>query len=585
MISRLSLIGAATLAAAVLAVVPASAATPVNGQLLFVSNPGEGQNRLGTMDPDGSGFDLLPELPDTMGSPGTPAWSPDGTRVAFSAFQVNANGDGGLQKIFVMNVDGTGLKAITDGKAETGSLSWDYAPTWSPDGKQIAYHADRDNSTASGGDRIWRVSVDGGGEPVAVTGSGTPAWHANWGPNGEIAFMRYDRWYYEWIIAAIKPDGTDQRDIVVATSSTQHDWSPDGSRIAFNKVADRQEEIFTVAAAGGDLKRLTTDVPCLEWSETNEEQCTKPGPSDQHPTWSPAGDLIAFSRGYDKIAAVSPAGGGIIELGKASPNSDSEPDWGTRTGGGTTNGGPTCFPASAETQRGKAIKVALACADPNGDKVARTIVGHPSNGSLGAIDNSAGTVTYTPKAGFTGTDKLTFKGSDGTLESASVAVDLKVVAPPVPPPPPLPGPGGNQTGGGSTGGGSGSGGGNPSTGGGSTCVGSGCTVQITCPNGAPLPTCDGDISNGGGRPRAFVASAAAKAKSTALFGRTSFRVPRGKAVKVKVKLTKHGRALLRKRKTIKTSVIVRFRGADGRYTSTVKPLTLRAAKATKKKRR
>lgn len=61
-----------------------------------------------------------------------PALSPDGAKIAFTS-----NRDGNLE-IYVMNVDGSGLKRVTD------SSGIDEYPTWSPDGQWIAFHSNRD---------------------------------------------------------------------------------------------------------------------------------------------------------------------------------------------------------------------------------------------------------------------------------------------------------------------------------------------------------------------------------------------------------------------------------------------------------
>ena len=91
-----------------------------------------------------------------------------------------------------------------------------------------------------------------------------------------------------------------------------------------------------------------------------------------------------------------------------------------------------------ETERNQALPIRLSASDPDGDALTLEIVGGPANGTLalGAAPN----VTYTPRAGFTGTDSFTYRASDGELTSSVATVTIRVVAPPPPPPPP-PGPG------------------------------------------------------------------------------------------------------------------------------------------------
>jgi Bacterial Ig domain len=47
-------------------------------------------------------------------------------------------------------------------------------------------------------------------------------------------------------------------------------------------------------------------------------------------------------------------------------------------------------------------------------------VSDPSHGTLSEINQNAGVVTYTPKPGFVGPDKFTFKVNDGTVDSSNV---------------------------------------------------------------------------------------------------------------------------------------------------------------------
>jgi Tol biopolymer transport system component len=95
---------------------------------------------------NGSGLTTLTQDPQQQDR--YPAWSPDGSLIAFAS---DRDGD---YEIFVMNADGSGVSQLTFNSAD------DYYPVWSPDGTQIAYHS---ASTMGAMADIYIVNVDGSG--------------------------------------------------------------------------------------------------------------------------------------------------------------------------------------------------------------------------------------------------------------------------------------------------------------------------------------------------------------------------------------------------------------------------------------
>lgn len=98
---------------------------------------------------------------------------------------------------------------------------------------------------------------------------------------------------------------------------------------------------------------------------------------------------------------------------------------------GTGNGGditsfnrevpPICSSFSQTVASGGSARLALACSDPNGDPITRSIVGPPKHGVL-----DQGSLLYTPNLGFVGSDSVSFAASDGTLTSPSATGTLTV---------------------------------------------------------------------------------------------------------------------------------------------------------------
>lgn len=69
--------------------------------------------------------------------------------------------------------------------------------------------------------------------------------------------------------------------------------------------------------------------------------------------------------------------------------------------------------------------------DPDGNALTAALVTPPSNGTLAL--NSDGSFTYSPNAGFSGTDQFTYQANDGTVNSSPATVSLTVTATPAPP--------------------------------------------------------------------------------------------------------------------------------------------------------
>ncbi len=112
-----------------------------------------------TVNPDGED---RRQVGGNLGYSYNPAWSPDGSRVAFATTK-----DGNAE-IYVINVDGTGLQNLTNNSAD------DWWPTWSPDGNKIAFVSMRDQRQ-----QIYIMNADGT-NPVNLSNSeywdDAPAW-------------------------------------------------------------------------------------------------------------------------------------------------------------------------------------------------------------------------------------------------------------------------------------------------------------------------------------------------------------------------------------------------------------------------
>ena len=276
---------AATAMSAVLALTALSsdAVTPgSNGRIAFASNRA-GNNEIYSMAADGTDVRRLTTNP---GDDILPAWSPDGTKIAFSSNRVGAKG----YDIFVMNADGTGLVNLTN---TAGS---DRFPAWSRDGTKIAFMSARDRN---GNFEIYTMNADGSNPKRLTTTAGIEDCCIDWGPGDtQIVFQTIRDGNFE--IYTMNADGTAQTNITNhATYDGTPTWSPDGKRIIFRSLRDNSNDFYTVAPTGGPVTRLY-----------------HAGSSNRTPAWSPDGSKIVFTSnrtGNDDIWVINADGTGAVE--------------------------------------------------------------------------------------------------------------------------------------------------------------------------------------------------------------------------------------------------------------------------------
>ena len=122
--------------------------------MVIGSTHDDAHNKIFVLDADGS--DLIDITKDLTPAKGfrfifLEAWSPDGTKIAFSTLVKDGGADGDLNRdIFAVNVDGANPINLTNHPA------WDWGAAWSPDGSKIIFESDRD-----GGRDIFIMDADG----------------------------------------------------------------------------------------------------------------------------------------------------------------------------------------------------------------------------------------------------------------------------------------------------------------------------------------------------------------------------------------------------------------------------------------
>ncbi|MET9000961.1 VWA domain-containing protein [Amycolatopsis sp. NPDC004169] len=148
-----------------------------------------------------------------------PALSPDGRTVAFASERT------GSRKLFVIGVDGRGLRQVTSGPAS------DDSPSWSPDGTRLAFSSTRDDPAGD----IYTVPA-AGGTPTRLTADPAADTQPAWGP-ARIAFTT-TRFHPAGDVALVaETGGAVTRAVPDPGDSAEPAWSPDGTRLAFTTRA------------------------------------------------------------------------------------------------------------------------------------------------------------------------------------------------------------------------------------------------------------------------------------------------------------------------------------------------------------
>ena len=255
------------------------ASSSAGGLIAFTSNR-DGNVDVYVMAPDGSGQRRLTHDPAVDEEP---SWSPDGKRIAFTSERVESAGT----EVFVMNADGSDERQLT-----SGHPGGDRDPAWSPDGSMICFRSNRERApgTRQLPWRDWVMNADG---------SGQRHWSGNWNqypcnaaksPDGRrIAFVfDFGNTGYENYVSdlnVMNVDGSGKRRLTTGQQADRFAWSPDSRRIAFESTVSPKRggngtfEIYVITADGSRQQRLT-------WNSVDDDEAE----------WSPDGTKIAFSR-------------------------------------------------------------------------------------------------------------------------------------------------------------------------------------------------------------------------------------------------------------------------------------------------
>ncbi len=208
---------------------------------------------------------------------GDPQISPDGSQILYVKTDADWGEDRTISHIFRVHADGSGTVQLTYGKEGQSS------PRWSPDGRHVAFTANRDDAE---GTQIYLLSA-GVGEARRLTTHATSVNSIEWSPDGRFIYFlasepltpeekkkqeigddvyAFDENYKQIHLWKVAVDSGEETRITEGDFTvSQYDLSPDGSMVSHMRApsplyGDAQEgEVWVMGAGGEGALRLTND--------------------------------------------------------------------------------------------------------------------------------------------------------------------------------------------------------------------------------------------------------------------------------------------------------------------------------------
>ena len=261
----------------------------LQGRIAFAHEFGNGAPNSAVFVIDADGGTARSLMPGRRG--GAPTWSPDGRRLAFLR----------LGGVWLMNGDGSDERILA-------RVQFPSFPIWSPDGRRIAFQVgDRTGEKT----RLAVVNSDGSGLQTLAAADLSVSWpngRPSWSPDGKWIAFRGGK-----AIRVVRQDGSEQR--IVSQCSTRAcldpSWSPDGRSLLFSgdngmvivehpTTADR---VGRILIRNGFDQAWSPDGRTIVFERDNTIQIMNADGSNRrrltsghNPVWSPDGKALAFLR-------------------------------------------------------------------------------------------------------------------------------------------------------------------------------------------------------------------------------------------------------------------------------------------------
>ncbi len=263
------------------------------GRVLFEHFTPRVGTRLELLRPDLLGEELLPTV---RGTQETPAWSPEGSHIAYAG--VDPNDASPRELLWETDVAGSTPRLIST-VCEPPACHDEWDPAFSPDGTHLAYIRTTGPAGADPTGTVVAIRDLAAGTVVELDATRTTlptreAKHPRWSPDGKNLVYHVVSWGNDGratgsVVVTIGTDGTKRRDVTKPDLlAGDASWSPDGSRLVFSSAPVSGYygatssgltlmHIYTSAADGSDARRLDT------------------GGDSGAPSWSPDGTQILFT--------------------------------------------------------------------------------------------------------------------------------------------------------------------------------------------------------------------------------------------------------------------------------------------------
>jgi TolB protein len=227
--------------------------SPDGKRILFASSR-DGDDELYVMDANGRNVRQLTRNRGRADLTGQ--WSPDGKWVAFASDRARP----GEHEIFVMRADGTGVRRLVRTMNHRGWQDAQFSPVWSPDGRRIIFSM----TVSEGNPELFVVGVDGRGlKRLTFTRGDSETFGddtmPDWSRDGRTVVFVSNREGRSSDVWVMNENGSRQRPVVRRPNAD--DWhprySPDSRKIAFTQLTPNGgRHIWVMNADGSGTKRL-----------------------------------------------------------------------------------------------------------------------------------------------------------------------------------------------------------------------------------------------------------------------------------------------------------------------------------------